>query len=121
MPKKILIAEDEKPYANALFFKLQHEGYEVQIAEDGEVALALLKKNQFDLLLLDIIMPKLNGFELLEGLKKANIKIKVLVLSNLDQVEDMQKAKNLGATEFVAKANTSILDVINKVKQSLQT
>lgn len=117
--KKILIAEDERPIASALENKLTHEGYEVKLVGNGQEAITELKANQYDLLLLDLMMPVMDGYAVLNEIKKQNIQISVMVLSNLGQEEEIQKAKGLGAKDFLVKANTPIMDIINKIKTFL--
>ena len=117
--QKILIAEDEKPIAGALENKLTHEGYEAKVVGNGQEALDELKANQYDLLLLDLMMPVMDGYVVLEEIKKQNIPVSVMVLSNLGQEEEIQKAKALGAKDFLVKANTPIMDIIDKIKASL--
>ena len=117
--KRILVAEDETAYARALTLKLQRSGFEVETVGDGEAAIAALQKSSFALLMLDLIMPKKDGFAVLEELKKSGKKMPVIVLSNLGQAEDEEKAKALGATDFLGKANTSIAEVIEKVTAAL--
>src|SRR5210317_829573 len=103
--KKILIAEDEKPMARALGLKLEHNGFEVTNAYNGQEALDAMAEEKFDLLLLDLMMPKVGGFEVLEEIKKKKIDIKVIVTSNLSQPEDSEKARSLGAIDYFVKSN----------------
>lgn len=117
--KRILVAEDEKPYSRALELKLQHAGFEPKVAFDGEQALAALTSEKFDLLLLDLMMPKLNGFAVLEALKEKSISVPTIVLSNLSQEEDKHKVKAYGIEDFIEKSSTSISDVISKVNRLL--
>lgn len=117
--KKILIAEDEKAYSRALALKLQNSGFEAEIVVNGEEAVATLSKKHFDLLLCDIIMPKMNGFQVLEEIKKQNIKTPVIMLSNLSQADDEKKARALGASDFMSKSNSPIAEVISKIQQFL--
>jgi len=118
--KKILIAEDEKPIAKAMELKLVHSGFEVQVAFDGEEALEALKKEEFDLVILDLIMPKRDGFSTLQEIKKRGIKIPVIISSNLSQEEDFKKAKELGAVDFFIKSNTPINDIVESIKKYLK-
>lgn len=118
-PKKILIAEDEKPIAKALALKLQHSGFEADTAMDGQEALDKIKAGSFDLVLLDLMMPKLDGFAVLEELKKSNNPVPVIVVSNLNQQEDIAKAKALGARDFFIKSDTPLSGVIEHVRQVL--
>ena len=83
MSKKILIAEDEKPMARALELKLNNSGFEAKAVYDGSEAMAELEKTKYDVMLLDLMMPVMDGFEVLEKIKKKKIKIKILVSTNL--------------------------------------
>jgi DNA-binding response OmpR family regulator len=114
---KILIAEDEKATAGALALKLNHEGFETQVVFDGKAALDSLEEKKFDLLILDLIMPQLDGFEVLTTLKKIGVKTPVIVISNLGQAEDINKAKELGAVDFFIKSETSLAEVVEKIKK----
>jgi DNA-binding response OmpR family regulator len=118
--KKILIAEDEKPLARALTLKLEHAGFSVKSVSEGDSALGELKKEQYDLLLLDLVMPKRDGFSVLEEIKKTGIKIEIAVLTNLIQEEDKKKVQDLGVNIFMEKANTPIADVVKKVSEILK-
>ena len=118
--KKILIVEDEKPIARALELKLTGAGYKIGYAGNGEEALAYLEHGKPDLILLDLIMPKMDGFSTLETLKKNGSTIPVVVLTNLGQGEDITRAKDLGAKDFFIKSNTPIADIVEKVKTFLK-
>lgn len=113
--KKILIIEDEKPMARALELKFMHAGFEAVSAGNGEEGLAILEKRTFDLILLDLVMPKMDGFSTLEILKQKGIKIPVMILSNLSQEEDIKRAKSLGAKEFFIKSDTPIATIVEKI------
>ena len=117
--KKILIVDDEKPLAKALELKLSHAGFETHVANNGEDAINALKKESFSLMLLDLIMPKMDGFKVLEEMKKLKKKPPVIVLSNLSQSEDMDKAKKLGAKGFFIKSDTSLAEVVKQVNTYL--
>jgi DNA-binding response OmpR family regulator len=120
--KRILIAEDEKAIAKAIRLKLESEGFEIESVYDGVEAIQKIEedkkvKKSFDFMLLDIVMPNKNGFDVLEHLKKNKIKTPpVFVLSNLSQEEDSVKAKELGAVEFIIKSNTPLKEIISKIK-----
>lgn len=120
MPKKLLIAEDERSIAKALKLKLSLSGFEVDLANNGEEALALMKDKKFDLVLLDIMMPKMDGFSVMEEMKKNKNKTPVIILSNLSQEDDAKRAKELGAVDFFIKSNTPLADIIEKVKKFLK-
>lgn len=117
--KTILIVEDEKPMANALVLKLQKSGFSAKAVYDGLEALDELAKNKYDLILLDLILPKLNGFGVLEEMSKKKIKVPVIVASNLSQEDDMNRAKKLGAKGYFIKSNTPISQVVKYVSDAL--
>jgi len=117
--KKIVIVDDEKPMAHALQLKLQHEGFDAFAEFDGEAGLALIEKESPDMILLDLIMPKLDGFSVLEKNRAKGIKTPIVVLSNLSQEDDEKKARALGANGFFIKSNIPIADIVNTVKQTL--
>ena len=118
--KKILIIEDEKPLARALELKLSHAGFESEVVFNGEDGIKLLNKKSFALILLDLIMPKMDGFTLLAMLKVKKIKTPVLVLSNLSQREDEKRAKEFGAKEFFIKSNTPIATIVLRATELLK-
>ena len=119
--KRILIAEDERPMAEALAAKLSHADFETVIAPDGEQALEMLHSSNCDLLILDIVMPRMNGFKLLEILKNENNKIPVIVLSNLSQEEDIARAKSLGALDYYIKTDTPLSLITRRVQSILNS
>ena len=115
MQKRILIIEDEKTLARALEIKLTLSGFEVKAVFNGEDGLSLLQKEPFDLILLDLIMPKMDGFGVLTALKAQKIETPVMVLSNLSQESDMKRTKEFGAKEFFIKSNTPIATIVERV------
>lgn len=121
--KTILLIEDEPLLANLLKQRLLKEGFEVLLAVDGEEALQVLKIKKPDLILLDIILPKVSGFELLEILKKdpGFSRAPTFIISNLGQESDVLKGKSLGAIDYFIKAKMSIEDLVKKVKTFLHT
>lgn len=116
----ILIAEDERPVAKALELKLSHSGFDVTLAENGEDALKQLDNGQFDLLILDLMMPKLDGFGVLEELQKRNNATPVIIASNLSQMEDIERAKKMGAKDYYVKSDTPVASVVEHVKKFVQ-
>lgn len=119
--KKIAVVEDDKFLRKVYESKLPKEGFLVVSAGDGKAGLELIKKEKPDLVLLDLIMPIMTGFEVLESLK-ADTKSKmpkVIVLSNLGQDEDIARSKELGAADFLIKSNLSIKEIVEKIKQYL--
>ena len=113
---KILIADDNIATSMTLELKLKEEGFETTVVSNGKDALDLIKKEKFDLVLLDLIMPQLNGFGVLEGIQREGIKIPVIVSSNLGQNEDIQKVKELGALDFFIKSDMSMTEMVEKIK-----
>jgi len=119
MAKKILLAEDDKFIARAYKDGLQEEGFDIVAAENGEKAWQKVQEGSFDLILLDIIMPGKDGFEILKDIKLNDITTPVMVISNLGQKEDIEKAKELGAKDYLVKSKHSMKEVIEKVKTQL--
>jgi|SRR3989338_3150588 len=118
--KRILIIEDEKPLSHALKLKLGHEGYDVEVAGDGEEGIAMAGATPFDLLLIDIIMPKMDGFAALSALREKGNKSAIIVLSNLGQQEDIEKAKQFGVLDYMVKSNTPISRIVEVVNALLK-
>lgn len=117
--KKILIVEDEKPMAQALQLKLRHANLKADLAFDGLSALDILKKNRYDLIVLDLVMPKLDGFKVLSELKSRGNSTPVVVISNLGQEEDVRRVKALGAADYFVKSDTTIAKLVEHIRQSL--
>lgn len=120
--KTILFIEDEPSLQKLVGRFLQNEGYKVISALDGEAGLELTKKMKPDLILLDLIMPKKNGFEVLQDLKKdAETKnIPIIILTNLEGSSDVEKALSLGATTYLVKANYELDEVVKKIEGILK-
>ena len=117
--KRILIVEDERPLSHALELKLGHEGYETVVASTGTEGLKQAQSGGFDLILLDLILPEMDGFAILEALSKASAKVTVIVLSNLGQDEDRKRALGFGAKDYLVKSNAPLSDIVKIVKQLL--
>jgi two-component system response regulator ResD len=115
--KKILIVEDERPLAHALELKVGHEGFETRVCLTGAEGLKEALTGLYDCILLDLIMPEMDGFSLLQELMQKKIKTPVIVLSNLGQEEDRVKAKGFGVVDYFVKANTPIVDIVKRVRQ----
>ncbi|MBU1046029.1 response regulator [Patescibacteria group bacterium] len=118
---KILLIEDEAALQKTLGESLRAKKFEVQSALDGEAGLRLAKSGKPDLILLDLILPKKHGLEVLEELRKdeATSNIPVIILTNLENVGEVEKAIEFGATTYLVKANYSLNEVIEKVEQAL--
>jgi len=117
--KKVLIVEDEKPLAQALHLKLKKNNIESEIAYNGVEALKFLEDQNFDLILMDLIMPQMDGFVLLEELKKKGVKTPVVITSNLGQEEDIKRSIELGAKDYIIKSDTPIVEIVNRIKVML--
>ena len=116
--KKILFVEDEESLQRVIKDALEKNGYGVISALDGENGIILAKKEKPDLILLDLILPKKDGFEVLEELKKdkETVAIPVIVLTNLEGGADIEKALSAGAKTYLVKSNYSLEDVLAKVR-----
>ncbi|MBI2058083.1 MAG: response regulator [Candidatus Yanofskybacteria bacterium] len=117
--KKILIAEDEDILLNVLKDRFEAEGWEVTLAKNGEEAVVAINKSKFDLVLLDLLMPKKDGFEVLKEVK-GNPELKslpIIVLSNLGGDEDIKKAMALGANDYYVKTQHPMSEIVEKAKK----
>lgn len=120
--QKILLIEDEKMLADMYETKFENEGYDIRKALDGETGLKMAFEDKPDLILLDIIMPKLDGFSVLRSLKEDSKTkdVPIVLLTNLGQDEDVKKGKSMGAVGYLVKANLTPAEVVNKVKDYLR-
>lgn len=117
MSKKILVIEDEEILLKLLKKRLSQEGYAVSIAINGIEGLELMRKNKPDLILLDIIMPKMGGFELMEETAKdEELKdIPIIIISNSGQPVEIDRAQRLGAKDWLVKTDFDLQEVLDKV------
>jgi DNA-binding response OmpR family regulator len=120
--RRILLAEDDRLLRKAAEATLKRKGFTVFTAEDGEEAFRVAKAELPDLVLLDLIMPKRQGFDVLHDLKGCpeTAHIPVIVLSNLGQERDIQQAMESGAVAYYIKANLSLEDLAKRVEEALQ-
>jgi DNA-binding response OmpR family regulator len=120
--KKILIAEDDSLLAQMLAKKLGEENGTVEHAADGEAAMGMLKANKYDVLLLDLMLPKVDGFGVLTALPTIDMSkgTPVIVLSNLGQKADVEKGMALGAKKFLIKAILSLDDIADSILEVLK-
>jgi len=120
--KKILITEDDKVLREALSDYLTKEGFEVVAAANGEEGIEMAKKENPDLLLLDIILPKKDGFEVIKEIKsdEKTKNIPIVLLTNLESSSDIEKALELGAMTYLVKSDYSLEEVVMKVKEILK-
>lgn len=123
MNKKILIVEDEDMLLKVLSEQFEKSGFDVLTASDGEEALKVLEKSKPDLVLLDIILPKINGFDVLKAMKENpdTLDIPVIIISNLGRDEDIKQAIKLGAVDYYIKVQHPILEIIEKVSKFLDS
>ncbi len=116
--KRIMVIEDDKFLSSLMKVRLEKEGFIVIQAFDGEEAVELLKTDRPDLVVLDLIMPKVTGFEVLQAISMTPglERTPVIILSNLAQDSDIQKAKEFGARGYFVKVKISVEDIIKKIK-----
>jgi DNA-binding response OmpR family regulator len=120
-PPKILIIEDDRALQSALVEMLSQEGYETISAYDGQEGMEKVEAEKPNLILLDLILPKKDGYEVLAEIKKGSDKnIPVLILTNLEELDNIQRALDLGAKTFMVKSDFSLRDIIEKIKENLQ-
>lgn len=122
MAKTILIIEDDKFLRELITQKLIKEGYETSEAIDGEEGIKKVKEGKPDLVLLDLILPGIDGFEVLSKKREdpALVQIPVIILSNLGQKEDVERGLKLGAIDYLIKAHFTPGEIIEKVKNALK-
>lgn len=115
---KIILIEDDEILAKVLHTELEEAGFKVLQAFDGEAGLELVRSKKPDLVLLDLVLPKKPGFEVLEELKKSpdTKNIPVIILSLLGEDEDIKKGLRLGADDYLVKSNHAITEIIEKIK-----
>lgn len=123
MAKKIMLIEDEEILSGLLKRKLEENGYEVTAAFDGEEGLRIMKKQKPDLVLLDIVMPKMGGFEVMEEMNKLpELSLKslpVIIVSNSGQPVEIGRAQKLGIRDYLIKTQFDSQEVVDKVKKIL--
>lgn len=119
---KILVVEDDKFLRDLLVRKLNEEHFNLEIAIDGNEAINKINSWMPDLILLDLIIPGIDGFEVLKRIKEvpATNKIPVVILSNLGQQEEVEKGLNLGAVDYLVKAHLTPGEIIDKIKNILE-
>ena len=123
MAYKILVVEDDVFLGGAYRVKLTKEGFEVEVATDGEEAMIKLRTFTPDVILMDIIMPRKDGFSTLQDIKQSDSlkSIPVIMATNLGQPGDVEKAKGLGALDLITKSNMSISDLVAKLKAVIES
>jgi DNA-binding response OmpR family regulator len=118
---KILLVEDDPFLLSMYTTKFELEGFEVVTAEDGEKGLKLANKDKADIILLDILLPKMDGFEVLKELKKnqETKDVPVILLTNLSQRDDVEQGLSMGAADYLIKAHFMPSEVVEKIKKIL--
>ena len=122
MAKKILIVEDDKFLRELISQKLLKEGYDISEAVDGEKGLKAIKDEKPDLVLLDLILPGMDGFEVLMKIKEDSslTQVPIIILSNLGQKDDIERGLKLGAIDYLIKAHFTPGEIIEKIKGVLK-
>lgn len=116
--KKILLVEDDPFLIEIYSKKLKEEGFEIEVAQDGEKALEKLDEKKFDLILLDIVLPRISGWEVLEKIKDKGLK--VFILSNLGQKSEVEKGIKMGAIRYFIKAHYTPSQIVKEIKKVLE-
>ncbi|MBM3257969.1 MAG: response regulator [Candidatus Nealsonbacteria bacterium] len=117
--KQILLVEDDPFLIDIYSTKLKDSGFSVEVASDGEQALEKVKAKKPDLVLLDIVLPKISGWEILRKIKsEADLKnLKIIILSNLGQKEEVEKGMDLGVLKYLIKAHYTPSQVVEEIKK----
>lgn len=120
-PNRVLIIDDDPLILDIYTLKFKEQGFEVEIATTGKEGLKMAKEYRPDAILLDIVMPAIDGFEILQELKKDKTAYpsKVVLLTNLGQREEVERGKALGADDYIIKAHFTPSEVVDKVKNTL--
>lgn len=121
MQKKILVVEDDGALANVYKSRLELEGFEVEHVANGELALSKAIEFKPDLIVLDAMMPKINGFDVLDILRNTpeTMNVRVIMLTALSQPKDKERATKLGADDYLVKSQVVISDVVDRIKHHL--
>ena len=119
--KKILLVEDDDALANVYLMRLQAEGFDVRRVANGEDALAAAREYKPNLILLDAMMPKISGFDVLDILRNTTetANIKIIMLTALSQESDKERAQGLGVDDYLVKSQVVISDVVDRIKYHL--
>lgn len=117
MAKRILIVEDDTVTSKMYMLELANLGYEISVAKNGKEAIAAIEKAQPDLMLLDLLMPEMDGFEVLRLIKAKSNSFPVVVLSNLSQDLNREKCKLLGARDYFVKTDMELSELKNIIKK----
>ena len=121
--KRILLVEDDDALANVYVTRLQAEGFDIRRVADGEEALASALNYHPDLVLLDVMMPKVSGFDVLDILRNTpeTAKLKIIMITALSQDSDKQRAESLGVDDYLVKSQVVIADVVERIRHHLES
>ena len=117
--KKILVLEDDAALSKALCIKLKNDGYETIAVENGEDAISEINKRKFDLVIIDLVIPRIDGFGVLKYLRGKDTLVPVFVVSNLSQKEDIDRVFDMGANKYFIKSNVSLTEISENVEKIL--
>lgn len=119
--QNILLVEDDPFLIDIYTTKLKESGFSVEVASDGEEAIRKVKEKNFDLMLLDIVLPKLDGWDILRQIKAdSKLKdLKIIIISNLSQKEEVERGMNLGVEKYLIKAHYTPSEVVKEIKKVL--
>ena len=115
----ILVVEDDKYLSKIIVNRLLDEGFSVQSADDGAQALLMVKGGRFSLILLDLLMPVMDGFDFLRKLRESDARTPVMVFSNLEESQKKEETEKLGANSYYVKSDISIDEIVEKIKELL--
>jgi two-component system OmpR family response regulator len=118
--KRVLVVEDDQPTARALATQLEERGYAVRTVPDGESALKAFAAEPADLVILDLLLPKLRGSDVLSRLRQQGVTVPVVVATNFDEAEERQRLLDLGVAAYFLKANSQLRDIIEAVERLLK-
>ncbi len=120
--KNILLVEDDPFLIDIYVTKLKEAGFEIEVAKNGQTALKFLNRKKYDLLVLDIVLPRIDGWEILEKIRKQE-KLRdllIIILSNLGQRQEVKKGLDLGATKYLIKAHYKPSEIVEEIKKMLK-
>lgn len=122
VPKRILLVEDDDSLANVYTMRLQSEGFDIRRVDNGEDALSAALSYKPDMVLLDIMLPKVSGFDVLDILRHTpeTAKLKIIVMTALSQESDKERADQLGADEYLVKSQIVIADVVDRIRKLIK-
>lgn len=115
--KKILLIEDEETTRATLYKKLTNSGFEVKAAKNAQEGLKLLQSEIFDLLLLDLVMPHRDGFDVLQEIRSKNIAVKTVILTNSVKSENENKTRLFGAIDYWVKTDCSLVEIVDRIRR----